>query len=95
MKGVLPIIILLGGCSTIDVNENRAGCTFIDGDGRYGTPVTQYVKGATRGVYAHVGSELLKYDVNITCSDAEQSVKVKGKLTESETEVLPEWKRLE
>lgn len=69
---LITLFYLLVGCSTIDVNPDRAGCTFIDGQGRYGT-LTQYIKGNSKGVYVHYGNN---QKASITCNAETQEITI-------------------
>lgn len=74
----LPLLLLLTGCSTFSVDENRAGCHYNDGKGsaRYGS-FTQYAKaqGDVKGVSGYVG-ENLQGKVSIMCNESTQQIKV-------------------
>ena len=69
--GLLICGLLLSGCSTIEVNEYRAGCTVIDGKARYG--YVQGVSGKAIGAYVYIG-KLLRGKVNVTCSKDKQEI---------------------
>lgn len=71
--GIL-ILILLTGCASQAVNENRAGCTFIDGTARYGS-FTQYVKGDAKGVHVYVG-EAMPSGITLTCNAEKQELTI-------------------
>ena len=71
----IVLVLVFGmvtGCSTVRVDESRAGCTQIDGKARYGT-LTQYVKGDGDGVYVYIGTKL-KGKVKVTCSKTKQEI---------------------
>ena len=68
---LLCIIALLTGCSTLEVNEYRAGCTLIDGKARYG--YVQGVSGDATGAYVYIGKHL-RNSVKITCNKDTQEV---------------------
>jgi len=61
-------LILTTSCG---LNPNRAGCTYIDGNGRYGT-FTQYAKGEAKGAHIYIGENVK--DVKITCNSDKQEV---------------------
>jgi len=62
-------LILITSCG---LNPNRAGCTYIDGNGRYGT-FTQYAKGEARGAHIYIGENVK--NVKMTCNADTQEVK--------------------
>jgi len=73
MKNIIILLslLILSACAN---NPNRAGCTYIDGKGRYGT-FTQYAKGDAKGAHVYVGKNIK--GVTITCTKDEQEVKIK------------------
>jgi hypothetical protein len=80
IAGVVPLSFLLlwlAGCSSAPVDEDRAGCSFVEGKGRYGT-LTQYVKGEGKGVYVYTGGNM-KDTAAITCNAKTQEIKVEFK----------------
>lgn len=70
-KYIYLLILLLPGCSTIEVNEYRAGCTLIDGNAKYG--YVQGVEGKATGVYVFIG-KLLRGKVTVTCTKEKQEI---------------------
>lgn len=74
---LLKIIILtsvLAGCANLSVDENRAGCTFIDGTARSGT-LTQFAKGKAKGVYIYMGDKIPS-GITITCNANKQGLEI-------------------
>jgi hypothetical protein len=65
-------ILVLSGCVSVAVDEDRAGCFKLDGKGRAGS-LTQYVKGDGSGVSVYIGKKL-KGKVQITCNINEQEI---------------------
>lgn len=59
--------MLLSGCSSMEVDPNRAGCYY--GDARYGS-LTQYIKG--KGAHIYRGKNMK--DVLIICNKTMQEV---------------------
>ena len=85
LRSTCPLILLLvigagsGGCAALSsrntVNEDRAGCVYVDGKGRAGG-ILQYAKGAAKGVYVYIGKNL-KGEVTVTCNANVQEIKSK------------------
>ena len=71
---IFMLTSVLAGCAGLSVDENRAGCTFIDGQARYGS-LTQFAKGDAKGVYIYVGDKI-PAGVTITCNAETQEVKI-------------------
>ena len=67
---IICILVVTSGCAQ---NPNRAGCSFIGGDGRYGT-FTQYAKGDVKGVHIYIGENI--ENVSITCNANTQEITV-------------------
>ena len=67
LVGIL-VLALLTACAN---NPNRAGCTYIDGTGRFGT-LTQYAKGKAQGAHIYIGENMK--GVEITCSAEKQEL---------------------
>ena len=74
MKYIILISVLLAGCANKEVQPNRAGCTFLDGEGRYGT-LLNYVKGDAEGVYIYLGDDLPP-GTTITCNTETHEIKI-------------------
>ena len=64
---ILSLTILIQGCSSMEVDPNRAGCYY--GKARYGS-LTQYVKGTG----AHVFRGKNMKDAKITCNKDTQEI---------------------
>lgn len=62
---------MLSGCANFSVNDNRVGCTVIDGKARYG--YIQGVSGKAKGVYTYIGKSL-KGKVKVTCALDKQEI---------------------
>ncbi len=76
MKYIMALItslFLVGCASNAPVNEDRAGCTYINGKARTGT-LTQYAKGASKSAHIYVGKEVNSKHVKITCNADTQEV---------------------
>ena len=69
---IITTLILTGCASNKPVDDNRAGCTKIDGKARYGT-LTQYAKGKADGIYVYVGDKV-KGKVKIKCNETTQEI---------------------
>ncbi len=73
---VILIALLMSGCGH---NPNRAGCSFVDGEGKgqYGMPAISGVRaeGDVKGAHIYVGDNLK--GVSITCNSGKQEVKYK------------------
>ena len=74
MRILFVLLFLLTGCAGTPVDQNRAGCSYIDGKARYGS-FTQYIKGNADGAYIYVGDNLLG-KVTISCDADIQRVDV-------------------
>lgn len=61
------------GCVNMDVKDERAGCTYLDGKGRYGLMFTNYIKGEGKGAHVYVGKKVPK-GLKITCNANTQEV---------------------
>lgn len=70
IKSLLIVFILFQGCAQ---NPNRAGCTYFDGEGRYGM-FTQFTKGNTKGTHIYIGEDVK--EVKIICNSEKQEVNV-------------------
>lgn len=77
---MMIVFMLIGLASIVGCakNPNRAGCTYIDGDARYGT-LTQYAKGDAKGAHAYIGDNVKDLNIEITCDANNQTVKIKDK----------------
>lgn len=97
MKVLLLFVLLLAGCLLLgcaswEVDQSRAGCSFLDGKARYGT-FTQYAKGKAEGAHIYIGDKI-KDKVKITCSETKQEIRYNGGAQTEELE-KPEWARVE
>ena len=68
---LIVTFMLLTGCSNQPVDDQRAGCTNVDGKARYG--LVQGISGKAKGSYVYIG-EKLKGKVKITCSKDKQEI---------------------
>jgi len=75
-KLIYPVLLagFLIGCGS---NPNRAGCSYVDGEGegQYGIPVITGVRaeGTVKGAHIYVGDNL--EGVEVTCNENKQEVK--------------------
>jgi hypothetical protein len=72
---LIAFSFFLSGCAFLqdnEVDENRAGCSFYDGKGRYGS-LTQYATGDAKGAHVYVGDNV-KSKTKITCNADTQEV---------------------
>jgi len=80
MSKFFPVLVLVSllfvitGCAQREVHPDRVGCTFIDGEGRYGLMLTNYIKGDAKGVYVYVGENAT--GTTITCNADTQEITV-------------------
>lgn len=75
------VLLFLSSCAQ---NPNRAGCSFIDGEGRYGT-LFQNVKGDVNGAHIYIGENIK--NVTIICNANKQEIMVRKENNLSGTDI--------
>lgn len=68
----------------MEVHPDRAGCSYLDGKGRYGT-LFNYLKGDAEGAHIYVGSNL-QGKLYIICNSQSQQIILNSIIPD-----LPEW----
>lgn len=73
---LILIIFLLAGCGVNPYMDDpppkgykEVRCTYVDGDGRYGLPLTNYVKGAVKMAKLTIFGELTGVNANCNSND--------------------------
>lgn len=92
MNKLIFLTLFLCGCANWEVDQSRAGCSYLDGKARYGT-LTQYAKGQADGAHVYIGDKI-KDKVKITCNATKQEIRYNGGAQTEELE-KPEWARIE